>query len=49
MALHYNVYSNDVFWDREDFPDYFKVVFTCSLSVIFGLFVAAIVDLIFRH
>ena len=43
--LHYNVYSDDVFWYREDFPDYLKIIFTSSLGMIFGSVVAAITRL----
>ncbi len=44
--LHYNVYSDDVFWYREEFPDYLKVILTSLLGVTFGLVVAAITRLV---
>ena len=44
--LHLNVYSDDEFWYREDFPPYFKVVVTVCLSFVFGLLVAVITWLV---
>jgi len=34
--LHYNVYSNDVLWYREEFPGYFKLLVTSLFSIMFG-------------
>ncbi len=35
--LHYNVYSDDVFWYREYFPTYINVIVTVALSLLLGL------------
>ena len=35
--LHYNVYSDDIYWYREDFPTYFNLIVTAVLSLVLGL------------
>jgi Mg/Co/Ni transporter MgtE len=44
--LHYNVYSDDEFWYREDFPLYFNVIVTILFSLVFGLITAAAIWII---
>ena len=44
--LHYNVYSDDEFWYREDFPLYFNVIVTVLSSLVFGLFTAGVIWLV---
>jgi hypothetical protein len=47
--LHYNVYSDGEFWYREYFPTYFNVIVTWTLSILFGLIVAAIIQITHRR
>ena len=44
--LHLNVYSDDEFWYREEFPPYVKVIVTVCLSFVFGLFAAVVTWLV---
>ena len=40
--LHYNVYSDDIYWYREDFPTYFNLIVTAVLSLVLGLIAAGV-------
>ena len=42
-CLHYNVYSDDIYWYREDFPTYFNLIVTAVLSLVLGLIAAGVI------
>jgi ABC-type proline/glycine betaine transport system permease subunit len=43
--LHLEVYSDDVYWYREEFPTSVKVIVTVVISLVLGLFVGLCVAL----